>query len=64
MANPFTYTKTPATKAQAQANINYFWFEGMLTSDEIEELGHIPANYKTYINEMLRASRADLAKFS
>ena len=64
MANPFTYTKTPENKKQAQANINYFWFEGMLSNDEIEELGHIPASYKTYINEMLRASRAELAKFS
>jgi len=64
MSNPFTYTKTPENKKQAQANINYFWFEGMLSNDEIEELGHIPANYKTYINEMLRASCADLAKFA
>ena len=64
MSNPFTYTSKPETKAQAQANINYFWFEGMLTNDEIEELGEIPASYKTYINEMLRTSRADLAKFS
>jgi len=36
----------------------------MLSNDEIEELGHIPASYKTYINEMIRASRADLAKFA
>ena len=63
MTNPFTYTSKPETKTQAQSNINYFWFEGMLTNDEIEEQGHIPASYKTYINEMLRASRADLAKF-
>ena len=64
MSNPFTYTKAPETKAQAQANLNYFWFEGMLTNDEIEDLGEIPANYKSYINEMLRGCRADLAKFN
>lgn len=60
MSNPFTYTKAPATRKEAQANINYWTFEGMLSTDEIEELGHIPANYRSFIKEMIRAERRAL----
>lgn len=62
MANPFTYTKQPATVREAQANINYWWFEGMQTSEELEAQGILPAAFNTYIAEMKRSAQADLAK--
>jgi len=52
MPNPFTYYKVPASTKEAQSNINHYWFEGMLTNGEIEELGHCPADYRTYIKAM------------
>ena len=50
--NPFVYYKNPTTVKEAQSNINYFWFEGMLSNDEIEDLGYCPADYRTYIKAM------------
>ena len=52
MANLFTYYKTPKTPKEAQSSINYYWFEGMLSNDDIEDLGHCPASYRTYIKAM------------
>ena len=54
MSNPFTYYKQPGTVKEAQSNVNYWQYEGMLSTEEIEELGHIPANYLSFINEMKR----------
>ena len=62
MTNPFTYTKQPATTKQAQANVNYWYFEGMQTSEELEEQGILPAAFNTYITEMKRSAQADLVK--
>jgi len=50
--NPFVYYKNPTTTKEAQSNINYFWFEGMLDNKEIEDSGHCPADYRTYIKAM------------
>ena len=63
MTNPFTYTKAPSNRKQAQGNVNYWHFEGMLSNDEIEELGHVPASYNSFIKEMKRDAAATLAKF-
>ena len=52
MPNPFKYYSKPATLKEAQSSINYFCYEGMLSTEEIEELGHIPASYRTYIKSM------------
>ena len=52
MPNPFTYYKSPTTTKEAQESINYYWFEGMLSNDEIEDLGHVPAQYRTFIKSM------------
>ena len=52
--NPFVYYKNPTTAKEAQSCINYFWYEGLLTDSEIDDLGHIPASYRTYIKEMTR----------
>lgn len=54
MPNPFTYYKVPTTVKEAQSNVNYWQYEGMLSVEEIEGLGHIPANYRSFINEMKR----------
>ena len=54
MANPFPYYKTPTTSKEAQSNVNHYHFEGMLTNDEIEQLGHCPASYRTYIKAMIQ----------
>lgn len=62
MSNPFTYYKKPATVKEAQSNINYWWFEGSLTTDQIEDLGHIPANYRSFIKSMTQSAKSDLAK--
>ena len=51
-SNPFKYTKFPSTVQECQSNINYWWFEGFLTNDEIAETGANPANYRTFIREM------------
>lgn len=64
MANPFTYTKAPTNRKQAQGNVNYWHFEGMLSNEEIEQLGHIPASYNSFIKEMKRDAAATLAKFN
>ena len=64
MANPFTYTKAPTNRKQAQSNVNYWHFEGMLSNDEIEQLGYIPASYNSFIKEMKRDAAATLAKFN
>ena len=61
MANPFTYTKQPATTKQAQANVNHWYFEGMQTIEELDEQGILPAAFNTYIKEMKRSAQADLA---
>lgn len=60
MANPFTYYPKPATVSEAQSNINFWWFEGMLTPEEIEDLGHIPASYRTYIQAMTSDAKREL----
>lgn len=52
MTNPFPYYKTPTTLKEAQSNVNHYHFEGMLSNDEIECLGHCPASYRTYIKAM------------
>lgn len=62
MANPFAYFKKPSTVKEAQSNINYWWHEGFLTTAEIEELGHIPANYRSFIKSMTQSAKSDLAK--
>ena len=58
--NPFTYYKAPETRKQAQSNLNYWCFEGMLSTAEMEELGHIPASYKAFINEMKHEAKKTL----
>ena len=60
--NPFTYYKAPETRKQAQSNVNYWHFEGMLSNDEMEELGHIPASFKAFINEMKHEAKKTLIK--
>lgn len=50
--NPFKYTKFPSTIQECQSNINYWWFEGFLTDEEIAETGANPANYRTFIRSM------------
>lgn len=62
--NPFTYYKAPETRKQAQSNVNYWHFEGMLSTDEIEELGHIPASYKAFIATMKHEARKTLTKIA
>jgi len=62
MSNPFTYYPKPATVREAQSNINHWWFEGMLSTDEIESLGHIPASYRTYIRTMSDDAKRELSK--
>lgn len=57
MPNPFPYYKTPKTPKEAQSNVNHYHFEGMLTNDEIEQLGHCPASYRTYIKAMTQESQ-------
>lgn len=57
MSNPFTYVKHPSTVEEAQGNINYWTFEGMLSTEEIEDMGHIPASFRTYIKSMLTEER-------
>ena len=52
MPNPFTYYKNPTNPKESQETINYYWFEGMLSDEEIEGLGHVPAQYRTYIKSM------------
>jgi len=58
--NPFTYYKTPETRKQAQSNVNYWHFEGMLSTDDIEQLGHIPSAYKAFIDTMKHEARKTL----
>jgi hypothetical protein len=50
LSNPFGYYKTPNTRAEAQSNVNYWWYEGMgeCPSDAVE------AGWDTYIKEMKR----------
>lgn len=60
MVNPFTYYPKPATVSEAQSNVNFWWFEGMLTTEEIEDLGHIPASYRTYIKAMSNDAKREL----
>lgn len=57
MMNPFTYTKNPQTIAEAQSNLNYWWFEGMECPADT-----IPANWNTFIREMKREAKRDLLK--
>lgn len=60
MVNPFTYYPDPATATEAQSNVNFWWFEGMLTSEEIEDMGHIPVSYRTYIKAMSNDAKREL----
>ena len=62
MANPFTYNKNPIDAKQAQSNVNHWHFEGMITNDEIEEDGFLPAAYRTFIKEMKRDAERELNK--
>ena len=62
MANPFQYFKKPETVKEAQSNVNYWFYEGFLTTEEMEELGHIPANYRSFIKAMTHEAKTDLAK--
>jgi hypothetical protein len=55
--NPFRYTKNPQTLAEARANSNYWWFEGMECP-----AGEIEANWNTFIREMKRSAANDIQK--
>jgi hypothetical protein len=60
MPNPFTHYPKPKTAREAQSNVNFWCFEGMLTTEEIEDLGHIPASYRTYIKVMSNDAKREL----
>jgi len=60
MSNPFTYYKRPTTIREAQSNVNHWHFEGMLSTDEIEALGYIPASFRTYIRAMSDDAKREL----
>jgi hypothetical protein len=57
--NPWTYTPNPTNRQQAQANINYWWFEGMGACPE----GEIEANWRTFIKEMQRDAQRVMRPF-
>lgn len=57
--NPFTYYKNPTSRAEAQSNCNYWWFEGM---DDCPE-DAVPANWNTFIREMKREASRQLLQF-
>ena len=61
--NPFKYYKKPSNKKEAQSNINYWHYEGMLSTKDIEDMGKIPANYKSYIKSMKQDAQRELKNF-
>lgn len=61
--NPFKYYKKPSNKKEAQSNVNYWHYEGMLSNKDIEDMGKIPANYKSFIKTMKQEAERDLKKF-
>lgn len=61
--NPFKYYKKPSNKKEAQSNVNYWHYEGMLSTKDMEDMGKIPANYKSFIKTMKHEAEKDLKKF-
>lgn len=62
--NPFTYTKKPTNKKEAQGNVNYWHYVGMASNKEIEDMGEVPANYKSYAKSMMQDAQRELKKFN
>jgi len=62
--NPFKYYKKPANKKEAQSNVNFWHYVGMADNDEIEDMGKIPANYKSYAKSMKQDAQRELKKMN
>ena len=62
--NPFKYTKKPTNKKEAQGNVNYWHYVGMASNKEIEDMGEVPANYKSYAKSMMQDAQRELKKFN
>tara|TARA_R110002073_G_scaffold75_8_gene1258 strand:+ start:9798 stop:11606 length:1809 start_codon:yes stop_codon:yes gene_type:complete len=62
--NPFKYYKKPTNKKEAQSNVNFWHYVGMADNDEIEDMGKIPANYKSYAKSMKQDAQRELKKMN
>ena len=62
--NPFKYFKKPSNKKEAQSNVNYWHYVGMASNKEIEDMGQVPASYKTYAKSMKQDAERELKKFN
>lgn len=62
--NPFKYTKKPTNKKEAQGNVNYWHYVGMASNKEIEDMGEVPANYKSYAKSMMQDAQRELKKMT